>query len=148
MTTGRMAVASTSSETSVKNVVTLEECSLTYFAGYLAKSCLAKYHCNICSNNLLKEFDLDDDKQLLILNKTYSCCKGIKLKMPSDNLLRLIDMAIICYNIHFNNIVHCNQLKSKLYHSILKFLMCDAVPIILLHLASRLPILTGEPIFF
>lgn len=120
-------VASTStSSTENSKKVTLEECSMTYFAGYLAKSCIEKNSCQVCAKNLLQEINLKDNKQLLILNKSYNCSKCIKLKMPSDNLLKLVHMAIACFNMHFSNIVHSTKIKLRLFNSIVDFLRCEA----------------------
>lgn len=46
--------------------ITLEECSLAYFPGYLAKTSTEKSSCHLCKTNLIKEIDLEDKKQKLI----------------------------------------------------------------------------------
>lgn len=118
-----MTRASTSTGTPT---VTLEECSVAYFAGYLAKSSTKKYNCQRCTEKLFQEISLEDPKQILILNKAYDCSKSIKLKMPSDNLLKLVQLAIDCFNVHFKSNMHCKKIKQRLFNSILNFLRCEA----------------------
>ena len=52
--------------------VTLEDCSVTYFAGYLALKCIKKFNCEYCKDQLIIEKDLNDKNQILIINKNYS----------------------------------------------------------------------------
>lgn len=70
--------ATTIAKQAISSDITLEECSITYFTGYLAKSTLTKHKCQECQKNLVKELNLEDQKQLLILNKSYSFNKNIK----------------------------------------------------------------------
>lgn len=119
-----MAAASTS--TTGTRTVTLEECSITYFAGYLGRSSTNKYKCQRCTENLFQDISLDDPKQILILNKTYDCSNSVGLKMPSDNLLKLVQLAIDCFNKHFKSNIHCKKIKLRLFKTILNFLRCNA----------------------
>lgn len=60
---------STSEEEEQQNEssTTLEKCTMTYNAGYLAKKCLDKFHCEQCQKHLTKsKCSLDDNNQLLI----------------------------------------------------------------------------------
>lgn len=69
---------------------TLEDCSIAYFAGYLAKKCIEKYNCQKCITNLLKHEEiLTDPKQMLILNKNYGV-KELALKAPSEMLYEIV----------------------------------------------------------
>lgn len=68
-------------------VTTLEECSIIYFAGYLAKRTIEHFNCTNCEKNLLTHDVINEPNKLLItfkafehLNNTYS--KG--LKKPSS----------------------------------------------------------------
>lgn len=40
--------------------VTLEECSIVYYAGYLAKRCIEYYKCVDCEANLLTQVDIEE----------------------------------------------------------------------------------------
>lgn len=44
------------------NDVTLEDCSVTYFAGYLGYKCMKKFDCNHCQNELFIDKNLNDKK--------------------------------------------------------------------------------------
>lgn len=37
--------------------VTLEDCSNTYFSGYLGKKCMDKFKCNVCESVMLKDIE-------------------------------------------------------------------------------------------
>lgn len=123
----KIAATSTSDCNSpYESTTTLEECSITYFAGYLAKSCIQNFHnCDLCNKNLLKNADLDDEKQLLILNKSYDFSSSVILKVPSDDLLELVDLSLNVFNTHFHEILHQPQLKSKLFNAIVGHLSCE-----------------------
>lgn len=113
--------------TTLECTTTLEQCSTVYFAGYLAKSCIDKFNnCSVCLKNFLKNVDLNDKKQILILNKSYDFNASIKLKMPSDELAKLVDLSLFVYNAHFNDLLHQPQLVSKLFNTIVNFLSCEA----------------------
>lgn len=107
--------------------LTLEDCSVSYFAGYLAFKCLNKFHdCENCIKALIKkEIDLNDEAQLLILNKSYDYNRSIKLKMPSNSLIKLINLAISGFNLHFESMVHLRNVSDRLYESIITFLRSE-----------------------
>jgi hypothetical protein len=61
-----------SDEDSIKNVnidndVTLEDCSVAYFARYLGYKCIKKFNCNFCQQELFTNKNVCDKKQLLLL---------------------------------------------------------------------------------
>lgn len=59
-------------EPHVESINTLEKCSITYFAGYLAKKCLEKFQCEQCKKYLVTLNDtLDEKDHLLIVHKTF-----------------------------------------------------------------------------
>ncbi|KAL4113416.1 hypothetical protein QTP88_017041 [Uroleucon formosanum] len=97
---------SDSSSISSKNSITtaettdnpsLEVCSISYFASYLAKKCWDKFGCTNC--NLSKKKDnLNDKTNLLILFRTYNDIEPTQgLKAPTDEFLdmRLSDLMVI-----------------------------------------------------
>jgi len=92
---------------------TLEKCSQVYYAGYLAKKCLEKFHCEQCQTYLVNSnTTLDNKYQLLILNKAFEHIElnsDSGLKAPSENLEKFI---IICLNVFKQNYCH---LKSERY---------------------------------
>lgn len=75
---------SLTSSTELKpKVTTLEECSIIYFAGYLAKRAIEHFNCTNCEKNLITQDLINEPNQLLItfktfehLNNTYN--KGLK----------------------------------------------------------------------
>ncbi|CAI6377798.1 unnamed protein product [Macrosiphum euphorbiae] len=68
--------------------ISLETCSITYFAGYLAKKCIQKFNCEMCKFNLITKTNKNDENQLLLHNKTYDYTdQGYGLKAPTNILL-------------------------------------------------------------
>jgi len=70
--------------------VTLDDCSVTYFASYLAFKCIKKFNCEYCKGELIIEKDLNDKNQMLIINKNYSSFIN-SLKAPTEMLNCIID---------------------------------------------------------
>jgi hypothetical protein len=56
----------------IPNDITLEDCSVTYFSGYLAHKCIKKFNCNDCIEHLTTKRDLNDKNQLLLVHKNCS----------------------------------------------------------------------------
>lgn len=54
-----------------EKITTLEECSIVYFAGVLAKRCIEHFNCTYCENNLLTKDIINEPNQLLITFKTF-----------------------------------------------------------------------------
>jgi len=74
---------------------TLETCSITYFAGYLAKKCIDNFKCEDCRLKLVTRDDLEDDHQLLILNKQYDDISHSKgLKLPSKQIIKITKICL------------------------------------------------------
>lgn len=93
------ALISTESSTVSFN---LENCSVTYFAGYLAHCSIKKFHCNTCKINLVKSDEtLSDKLEMMIVNKNFKTANESKinyLKRPTEGLLRVIFRASEIYN--------------------------------------------------
>jgi len=67
--------SSSSSESEPENIentkTNLEDCSITYFAGYLAKRCVDNFNCTYCKNIMLTDKEDIDQNKMLILYKTF-----------------------------------------------------------------------------
>lgn len=94
----------------------LENCSIVYFAGYIAKRCIEMFKCVKCEESLiLKSQYLQDSNQLLLLHKTYSDSKGIEgLKNPSKLMICITKSCLDIFNKHFNEIKHEKHILSQL----------------------------------
>lgn len=110
------------------NIDTLESCSTVYFAGYLAKKCLDMFSCSECTSSLIiREKNLNDKSQLLILYKTYDHIEQTQgLKSPS---IHLINVTKICLNVFknlFSKIRHGKKIIEKLKEKSMKeiYLKC------------------------
>lgn len=78
------------------NQLSLETCSVTYFAGYLAKKGLDQFNCSDCELNLIiSKTNLNDESLLLIMYKTYDHVGPIQgLKAPSIQLLKIVSICL------------------------------------------------------
>ncbi|KAE9528673.1 hypothetical protein AGLY_012248 [Aphis glycines] len=85
--------------------VTLEDYSVTYFAGYLAFKCIKKFNCEYCKGELIIEKDLNDKNQMLIINKNYSSF-NTGLKAPTEMLNSIIDTILNIFEKNFDNVKH------------------------------------------
>lgn len=96
------------------NDITIEDCSVTYFSGYLAYKCDKKFNCNDCNTHLTTKRDLNDKNQLLLVHKNYSDIdKDTGLKAPSVELKNVIDHALEIFEKKFEKIQHTKKLKLK-----------------------------------
>lgn len=106
----------------------LEECSNTYFAGYLGYKYLNKINCNICKNIFLKENQYFENKnELLIQFKTFEN-KDImptKLKLPTSLLVNFVKSAQQIYK----KTIEKNPQKKKLCLNILKEIEIKLYPL-------------------
>ncbi|KAL4148879.1 hypothetical protein QTP88_003024 [Uroleucon formosanum] len=97
------------------NRITLEDCSVTYFAGYLIYKCYKKFNCQNCQNNLQTNKNLNDKNQLLLINKNYSSCQNdIALKAPSINFNKIINRVLEIFEKHFDKIQYKKKIRFKL----------------------------------
>ncbi|KAL4112508.1 hypothetical protein QTP88_016280 [Uroleucon formosanum] len=97
--------SNSSSEKYSKSTVSLENFSVTYFAGYLAFKCIKKINCKYCECELITEKLLDEKNQLLVLNKNYfSLDTGLKAPTKDfnniiDRILNILKKNLIIYSI-------------------------------------------------
>jgi len=97
--------------------ITLESCSNTYFAGYLAKKCMDQFKCTKCELIILKcnEFFFDDQEYLIFYKQFESTDpEKCSLKKPSDLFTKFVMQAQIILK-HF---IEVNPQKRKLYTTI------------------------------
>lgn len=98
----------------ITNKITLEDCSVTYFAGYLAYKCDKKFNCHQCQNNLFTDKNLNEKRQLLLINKNYSSFdQDGGLKAPSFSLNKIINRALEIFEDNFVKIQHKKKLGSN-----------------------------------
>jgi len=89
--------------------ISLETCSITYFASYLAKKCIKKFNCEMCNVNLITTININDENHLLLKNKTYDyTLQEYGLKALTNILL---EITTICLNVFKNNFdeMKCNK---------------------------------------
>lgn len=119
-------------DTETVKKVNLEECSVVYFAGYLAKRCIDFFQCKNCEANLTTEKNLNEPNQLLILLKTFeyveeNCSQG--LKNPSSLLILICNISLEVFKKLFDEIksekgvakVMLNEIKRRLNKKISNF---------------------------
>lgn len=89
-----------SSPTRNRNI-TLEDCGVVYFAGYLAKKCLDKYNCQNCKYSLESKENINNTDELLTFYKNYDLKHESGLKIPTP-LMKKFTFA--CLNVFSKNI--------------------------------------------
>ena len=76
----------------VNNDVNLENCSVTYFVVYLGYKCMKKFNCSYCQCDLFTDKNLNNEKQLLLINKNYTLIDNENgLKTPSNYFNNVIN---------------------------------------------------------
>lgn len=108
-------------EISVNRKITLQDCSEMYFAGYLVKKLLEKFNCDNCSKSLqmCETDDINDPRQLLILNKTYSQNNTVtKLKKPSPQITDFVSKSLIILQNKIDKKPHTIKIKAKILEEI------------------------------
>jgi len=76
--------------------VTLENCSNTYFAGYLGNKSFKKFKCDSCSNVMIKsdeENQLNEQEFLIFCRNYDSKTSDIFLKRPTHSFTQFITLA-------------------------------------------------------
>lgn len=75
--------------------VTLENCSNSYFAGYLSKKCYDKFKCDICANITTNPDDNSfKQEEFLIFCRNYdSLTSNLFLKRPTSNFTAFVSNA-------------------------------------------------------
>lgn len=102
--------------------VTLEECSVSYFAGYLVHVLLKEFNCITCKDLRINS-DLQDGRELLLLHKSYCPGKTLQmqgLKAPSDEFKEIIDSSLQIYESYVKKIFHKDLFKNRLLRKIQK----------------------------
>jgi hypothetical protein len=103
--------------------VFLEECSILYFAGYLAKRCIDNFKCQNCELSIIEQDILDDPNQLLITFKTFGNISNPNtqgLKKPSNYLVTLCKIGLNTFARVFNDIKSEKRLVYQMLQIILK----------------------------
>lgn len=101
---------------------TLEDCSISYFAGYLAKRCIDNFQCENCKQVLLNKEIYNNSNEILIMYKTYEqidFSKNEGLKKPSIWLIKICKISLNIFKNTFKNIMSEPKLMSKLFNLIL-----------------------------
>lgn len=105
--------SSSSSESEPENIentkTTLEDCSITYFAGYFAKRCVDNFNCTYCKNIMLTDKEDIDQNKMLILYKTFEHIDPLStgrggLKMPTNWQINVCRISLKIFENHFQNI--------------------------------------------
>lgn len=102
--------------------LTLETCSIVYFAGYLANKCLEKYSCKDCVTSIINpNTDLNDTDQLLITFKTYDFVgPTLGLKAPSNLVIEITKLCLKVFQEWFNKIKSEHQILTQLKNKVHK----------------------------
>lgn len=98
----------------------LEDCSVTYFAGYLGYICVKKFHCNLCQEYFLSNIDLNDEDQLLIINKMYENITSGGLLAPTKQFRNIVNESLRIFERYYGKLFFCNKLSKKLENKIIK----------------------------
>lgn len=90
-----------------EKVISLEECYIVYFAGYLAKRCIEHFNCTDCEKNVLTQDLINEPNQLLITFRTfehinYTYNKG--LKKPSSLQILICNTGLNVFSKMFTDI--------------------------------------------
>lgn len=113
------------------NVVTLEDCSQAYFAGYLAHNHFKKYKCLHCLKKMSNiSSELKSKKELLILNRSFSTFKvdiTSGLLSPSESLSYVVDCALKVYKLKFRNMSHKENIVANLISLTTSMVSLDSV---------------------
>lgn len=98
------------------NKTSLENCAVSYFAGYLAYKCLNNFNCEECKKNLITSIDLTDKSQLLLTYKTFNVNEQSTqgLKAPSNILVKITNTCLNIFKEEFEKIKHEKQIVFKL----------------------------------
>lgn len=101
----------------------MEECSIVYFAGYLAKRCIDNFKCQNCESSIIEQDILNDPNQLLITFKTFeniSYANTQGLNKPSNYLISLCKIGLNTIAKVFNDIKSEKWLVYQMLQIILK----------------------------
>jgi len=116
----------TSQVLSQHETITLEDCSVVYFAGYLVKKCIAKFNCSYCISHLMTNKNIDDQKQFFLLFKNYTMYEtgnSSGLKAPSNYFNQIINKALSIFESKIENILYKRKLILKLINILKKIMI-------------------------
>lgn len=93
--------------------VSLETCSITYFAGYVAHCTIKKFNCDCCKNVLIKtDHILKDENELLIITRDYSDGDNIKyLNSPKPETYAAVLNSLKIFETHIANLSYVLGIK-------------------------------------
>ncbi|CAH1731462.1 unnamed protein product [Aphis gossypii] len=99
--------------------LSLEKCSLEYYAGYLGMKCFKKFQCNECYYQLIStNKSLVDKDQLFILHKTFDHIEwtsiDMGLKAPTKELVDFVYESLKVFQNNYENIKWKKNLVSSL----------------------------------
>lgn len=107
----------------VNNKMTLEECSIVYFSGYLVKCCIDNFKCAICKSSMLTKEIINYPNQTLIIQKTFEHidffgCEG--MKKPSNFIINICKISLKVFECNFETIKSEIGITKKLIEIIVK----------------------------
>lgn len=102
--------------------ITLEDCSVTYFSGYLAYKCIDKFNCEMYKKSLVTTKNMNSKNQLLILLKNYpDTNKDGGFKAPTEYFNSITDRPLSIFENSFSII----QQQKKIQIKLIKYLKED-----------------------
>lgn len=109
----------TENESIPMSSLSLEKCSLEYYAGYLAMKCVKKIECNKCYNQLINtNKSLVDKDQLFILHKTFDhidwTSTDVGLKAPTKELVDFVQESLMIFQNYYEDVKWKKTLVSTL----------------------------------
>lgn len=102
--------------------VTLEECSISYFAGYLAKRCIDNFQCENCKQVLVNNEIYNNSNEILIMYKTFEQIDFFGnegLKKPSTWLIKICKISLNIFKTTFKTIISEPRIMTKMFDLIL-----------------------------
>jgi hypothetical protein len=118
---------STSSTELKPKVTTLEECSIIYFAGYLAKRAIQHFNCTNCEKNLITQ-DINEPNQLLITFKTFEHLNNIYnkgLKKPTSLQILICNTGLNVFSNMFALIKSEKEIVKRMLSCCIKIKQAD-----------------------
>lgn len=82
----------------------LENCAVTYYAGYLVRKTIDKFNCDNCRSSLQNNNDIEltDENEIFLLNKNYGKCGRIALVVPTPEIRAIINRCSLLFNKYFS----------------------------------------------
>lgn len=96
-------------------MISLENSSNTYFAGYLAMKCLLKFNCSHCKEFMVKSDNIPNKLEYFIFCKNYdSKTSELHLKLPTTAITEFV----ISSQKILSQILEKNLIKKKIAQSV------------------------------